>query len=135
MRWFAGQLLAPLLTALLALTTPVGTGEGVHQDQLLHPVFAHTHLIDGRMVSDAQLAAALAAASAELTPSPPTRGPALGAGSGADGGGAGLALGPTLPATTVPFQPEAERRVFFPERAAPVEFREPPEDPPPVTFA
>jgi hypothetical protein len=97
-RVVAGQLLIPLLAALLVLTTPVGTGQGVHENELLHPLLGHTHLIDGRIVSDAELAAASAAARSDTAESQPSAGPAFGAGSGADAPGLGVPVGPTLSA-------------------------------------
>jgi hypothetical protein len=48
-----------LLATLLMLTTPVGVGQGVHAGMLLDPVIPHVHLLDGRVVTDAQLKAAL----------------------------------------------------------------------------
>ena len=135
MRSLACQLLVPLLASMLMLTTPVGTGQGVHQQQLLHPLFGHAHVIDGRLVSDMQMAAVRAAATRAAANSEPTRGPALGAGDGADAGAAGLALGPTLPAGAVGLMPVAEGRLRVPDILAPVEFWQQPEDPPPDPFA
>jgi hypothetical protein len=128
MRLLAGQLLIQLLVMLLVLTTPVGTGQGVHQTELLHPLFAHSHLIDGRIVTDEQLAAALATAHAERQP---TAGPALGAAFGSEVGGDGLALGPTLPDTRLALVRGADRRMALLDEAAPAEFRDAPLEPPP----
>src|SRR3954451_8648071 len=83
-------LLAFLLLLLLSVTTPTGTGDGVHSALLLHPLFAHTHLINGRIVSHQ---------GSEQTPieQPAAQtGPAIGAEAGA-AAGAGVAISPTVP--------------------------------------
>src|SRR5579864_8627041 len=87
-RLLVASLLVPVLAAMLALTTPVGTGEGVHQNDLLHPIFAHVHLIDGRIVSDQHILSR-PTHKADTTLAERPRGPALGAGGGADDGGLG----------------------------------------------
>ena len=133
MRLLAGQLLIQLLAFLLAVTTPVGTGQGVHQAELLHPIFAHAHLINGRIVSDEQLAAAVAAAASQTRQAPP--GAAVGAGTGADAGASGPALGPTLPLAILPFVERREWRLPVLEDSAPVEFRDSPLEPPPDLLA
>ena len=51
-----GYLIAFVLTLLLAVTTPVGTGAGVHQFDLLHPLFSHVHLVNGRILTHEQMA-------------------------------------------------------------------------------
>ena len=53
-----GYSLAFLLAVLLVSTTPVGTGAGVHQLDLLHPLFSHVHIhvVNGRVVAHDQLA-------------------------------------------------------------------------------
>jgi hypothetical protein len=119
---------------LLALTTPVGTGAGVHQNQALHPVFAHAHLIDGRIVSDERLAAAQAAAGRAALDGPP-RGPALGAGSGGDAAGYGLGLVPVLPMMSIVLAAAADGRLSGLDETRPLEFRDCPEDPPPNLLA
>ena len=134
-RSLAVQLVVPLLASLLVLTTPVGTGQGVHANELLHPVLPHVHLINGRIVSDEQLAAARAAASGDSVTSRPTNGPALGAGNGADAAGLGLALGPTLPALGLSIADNSQDFVRTSNSVFPTEFRELPQDPPPDLFA
>jgi hypothetical protein len=135
MRLLAGHFLVPILAALLALTTPLGTGQGVHENELLHPLWAHVHLIDGRIVSDEQLAAARAAATPDDVTSKPPGGPALGAGNGAGALGLGIGLGPTLPilALTLPGAPESQ--LLLSENDFPTEFRDSPQDPPPDPLA
>ena len=135
MRSLAVQLVVPLLASLLVLTTPVGTGQGVHANELLHPVLPHLHVFDGRIVSDEQLAAARAAASADSVTSRPVSGPALGAGNGADAAGLGLALGPTLPQVSLSFADDSQDRMLVSDGVIPAEFRDSPQDPPPNPFA
>jgi hypothetical protein len=132
LRSTVSQLVGVLLVTLLWLTTPVGTGEGVHSSMLLHPVLPHVHLLNGVMVTDEQLAAARAFAAAERIPQAPLSGIALGAGSGADAAGLGIALGPTLPAAAfTPFGFDAGRLAAPADFAPPPEFRDPPQEPPP----
>jgi hypothetical protein len=135
MRLLAGQLLVPVLATLLVLSAPVGTGQGAHANVLLHPVLPHVHLIDGRIVSDEQLAASRAAAPPDGVTSRPQSGPALGAGSGADAPGLGLALGPNLPQSGISMAAASQGRLPLSESAVPTEFRDPPQDPPPNLFA
>jgi hypothetical protein len=126
------QLVGVLLVTLLWFTTPVGTGQGVHSSALLHPVLPHVHLLDGVFVTDEQLAAARAFASAERLPQTPTSGIAVGAGSGADAASAGLALGPTLPEQVLSVMSFDAGRLAAPtDTILPPEFRDPPQDPPP----
>jgi hypothetical protein len=82
----------PLLVLPLAVTTPVGTGEGVHQADLLHPLFPHLHLVNGRLLVHDALGA-------ERRPQadPTTPGPAIGGGAGDDAASTELALSPTVP--------------------------------------
>jgi hypothetical protein len=74
-----------LVVVMLATTTPFGTDDAEHRDQLLHSVFPHLHVLDSHEVKQTET----------LPAHQP--GPALGAGSGADGVAAGLALTPPLP--------------------------------------
>ena len=89
MRSVPATLLAFVLLLLLSVTTPTGTGDGVHNAVLLHPLFTHTHLIDGRIVVH------------QSTESGPTNsttqdGPAIGAEAGS-AAAAGVAISPTVP--------------------------------------
>ncbi|HEY1295724.1 MAG TPA: hypothetical protein VGJ60_21820 [Chloroflexota bacterium] len=135
MRSLVGQLVVQLLAALLVLTTPIGTGEGVHQSELLHPVLPHVHTINGHIVSDQQLAMDRTTESEAAANSEPTGGAALGAGSGADAAGLGIALGPTLPAIHTVVASSATSRVPIVDSATPPEFRSEPLDPPPDQIA
>jgi hypothetical protein len=118
-------LLPFLLVLLMVLTTPVGTGDGVHQADLLHPLVPHVHLVNGHLVThDAEAAAA----------DGQTRGPAFGAGAGADGAVAGLALSPTVadgwpePLLSLP-----GARVALDVHVPGGRVADPPEPPPPTT--
>ena len=70
MRDLAGAFTVWLLAFMLVGTTPVGTNDAAHRDQLLHLVLAHVHTLDGQVMVDA------------AAPNGP--GVRLGAGSGAD---------------------------------------------------
>jgi hypothetical protein len=137
MRSLCIAFLVPLLALLLAVTTPVGTDDSVHRNELLHPIFPHTHLVDGRIVSDRQLAAAQAAAErlASAPESAHLPGAAFGAGGGADAAGIGLALGPSLPLVDDMVLAPPAGRVFLRTSGYPTEFREAPQDPPPDQLA
>ena len=123
-----GYLIAFILTLLLASTTPVGTGAGVHQFDLLHPVFSHMHLINGRLVTHEQLAAEMAA------PAAPLPGVALGSGGGAGADEGGIGVSPTLP-NPVPFvAPSAATEWTHADLRTPVGRREAPPVPPPLGY-
>ena len=134
-RSLAGQIVVPLLAALLVLTTPVGTGQGVHANELLHPVLQHVHLVNGQVYSDQQLAALQAAQVRDAMTTLPPGGTALGAGNGADAGGLGIGLGPTLPLIGYVVTGGHPMRLTMLEDASPAEFLDSPLDPPPDPFA
>jgi hypothetical protein len=132
MRSLPPMVLILVLAALLVVTTPVGTGQGVHQSELLHPLLPHLHLVGGRLVTHDQLAADQASAhAAPLSPA----GPALGAGSAADAAGLGLAISPTVPDASVAFALSSVARLNRSAATLPTEFRDPPQDPPPNRLA
>jgi hypothetical protein len=134
-RSLTGQLLVPVLVALLVLTTPVGTGEGVHESELLHPLLPHAHLIDGRIVSDAQLALVRAAAAADNVTRQAHSGLSIGAGNGADAVGLGIALAPSLPVIGLSIASGLQGWLPVSESGLPTEFLDAPDDPPPNPFA
>lgn len=135
MRSMVGQLVLPLLVVLLAVSTPVATRDAFHQNELLHPVLPHVHMLNGRIVSDQQVSAARIAADVEAARAQVGHGVSLGAGTGADVGGLGIALGPTLP-VIAPLHMMLPRLGFSAaESIAPTEYREAPQDPPPDLFA
>ncbi len=85
-----GYLIVFALGILLAATTPVGTGAGVHQFDLLHPLFSHVHLVNGRIMTHEELAP-------EADAQPTRPGVNLGADKGASATDAGIGVSPTLP--------------------------------------
>ena len=60
------SVLACVLSGLLIVTTPIGTGHGVHQGELLHLAVPHLHFVDGHLVTheEAEQAAAASATAA-----------------------------------------------------------------------
>jgi len=118
-------LLTPLLVLLLALTTPIGTGSGVHQDDLLHPLLPHVHLVNGRVVSHQQ--------ALDSTPQSTTAGPAIGAGAGSDQADAGVAVSPPLPVVSAMLAPNQPDWRFGLDSLAPQGRVDAPPDPPPPT--
>jgi hypothetical protein len=117
-----------MLAWLLMVTTPIGTGEGVHQDELLHPVLPHLHMIDGHIESHAEADAAAAPAPAETRRA---AGPALGAGAGGEAAGLGVAIYPNLPAWLLVLPTVADGPAAAPNEIMPHEFLDAPPDPPP----
>ena len=51
MRPLPGFSIAFVLAVLLIGTTPIGTGVGAHQFDLVHPLFTHVHIVNGRVLS------------------------------------------------------------------------------------
>jgi hypothetical protein len=88
-----GSVLVFVLALLLVSTTPIGTGAGVHQFDLVHPLFSHVHLVNGRLLSHEQLEQGQSG----LAPAagPVARGPAIGAGSGLEPVDSGVGWSPT----------------------------------------
>jgi hypothetical protein len=123
-----GYLIAFILTLLLASTTPAGTGAGVHQFDLLHPLFNHMHLINGRLMTHEQMAAEMAA------PTAPLKGVAFGAGDGSGSDEGGVGLSPTLPSTAplVIWSAPAGWQVV--DGRVPSGRQEAPPDPPPLGY-
>ena len=134
-RAMASGVAIPVLAALLVLTTPIGTGQGVHSNDLLQPLVPHVHLVNGRILPHEQAAPEPAARSVTHGTHRPVNGPALGAGSGADPAASGLGIGPTLPAVVWALDAWPPMRLRAFENDAPVEFLAAPSDPPPDLFA
>jgi hypothetical protein len=115
---------SPLLALLLIVLTPVGTGQGVHRDQLLDPLFPHVHFAD---------------TSSSLLRNPQRvveyggRGPALGAGAGAASASLSMGLTPTVPGGLLAVPPTDSLWRSVPLTAGPRgALAEPPPDPPPT---
>jgi hypothetical protein len=131
MRRLPGYSIAFVLAVLLLATTPVGTGVGLHQLELVHPLFSHLHIVDGRMMTHQQME------QSRLMPAPAERatprGPAFGAGAGSGPQAGGIGLSPTLPAQlTAPVWLDV--RVTWPriDLSVPAGRNEAPPDPPPL---
>jgi hypothetical protein len=84
--------IALLLALLLIGTTPIGTGNGAHQFDLVHPLFAHVHIVNGQVLTHDQVPQTAVVAATRTLP-----GPALGAGSGGNQSPGGLGISPILP--------------------------------------
>jgi hypothetical protein len=55
MRALPGYTLVLLLALLLIGTTPMGTGGSLHQFDLVHPLFSHLHVVNGRVLTHEQM--------------------------------------------------------------------------------
>jgi hypothetical protein len=121
-----GYLIAFILGVLLTTTTPVGTGAGLHQFELLHPLFSHVHLVNGRIMTHEQMA------QLTTTAQPVRDGVNLGADNGANTADGGPGVSPTLPARELlPAQVLPSERVVL--EPLPLLGRdEAPPDPPPL---
>lgn len=120
-----GYVIAFALGVLLATTTPVGTGAGVHQFDLLHPLFSHVHLINGRLVTHEELAR-------EAKAQPVSPGVNLGAADGASAVDGGIGLSPSLPTDRLYGAALTPFFALRSERPAPRGRTEAPPDPPPL---
>ena len=136
-RWGAlpATLVVFLLVLLLATTTPFGTGEGVHAGLLLHSIFPHLHLVNGRVVLHETLSTDQDTRQAAVQPATRRPGPAIGAGPGADAAEGGIGISPTLPAGGLLLPIRITRRRPPPDLqpiAGPIDA---PPDPPPTSAA
>jgi hypothetical protein len=122
-----GYLIGFILAVLLASTTPVGTGSGAHQFDLLHPLFSHVHLVNGHVLSHEQLAQAPASMDERAW-----SGPAVGSGGDSAFSDAGLGVSPTLPARAVEFVADTRPEIVVYEVRIPSGWLEAPPDPPPL---
>ena len=119
-------LIAFLLAVLLASTTPVGTGAGTHQLDLLHPLFSHLHLVNGRWLTHEELAKQVG--QVETRPSP---GPAFGAGD-APGSVDGLGVSPVGLGEALHVVLARPVAFLLHEQRMPMGNMEAPPDPPPL---
>jgi hypothetical protein len=125
MRLLLGTFVPPLLVALLVVTTPFGTGDGVHQADLLHPLLPHVHIVNGKVITHQP-------SGAEST-QPQTPGPAVGGGAGSDVSSAGLGLSPTVPSLPEVVLVALPGGRVISEPAVPRGRVEAPPDPPPTS--
>jgi hypothetical protein len=129
MRVLPGYTIALLLAVLLIGTTPVGTGVGLHQFDLVHPLFSHVHLVNGRVVTHDQMQRG------ETTVARPgSPGPALGAANApglADGELGAFATDQPIQALDVLMMWHAGRTEW--SALFPLDRREAPPDPPPTS--
>jgi hypothetical protein len=130
MRHLSGCSIAFVLALLLVSTSPVGTGAGVHQFELLHPLFAHIHIVNGRVLTHEQL---LSDQQPSPDPQPFAPGPAFGAGGGGTPADAGLGLGPTLPLIGLVVISALPDAWLSTDSEVPAGREEAPPDPPPLT--
>jgi hypothetical protein len=130
-----GYVVVFVLALLLVSTTPIGTGAGVHQFDLVHPLFAHVHYVNGRLLTHEQLdqQSALPAPSAAKaqTPPPPGSGPAIGAGAGLDPVDSGVGWSPTQLFQAASLVPSSQWTWLTSEARLPAGRVEAPPDPPP----
>ena len=122
-----GYLIAFMLAVLLASTTPVGTGAGTHQFDLLHPLFAHLHLVDGRWLTHEQLAQRVTPVETRTSP-----GPALGAGNSAGSADGALGIGPIAPGEVFDIRVTTPVEFVLQHVRTPSGNVEAPPDPPPL---
>jgi hypothetical protein len=132
MRLLPGFSLAFVLALLLIGTTPMGTGAGTHQFDLVHPLFSHVHIVNGLVLSHEQVQRAGAAAPGTKT----SPGPAFGAGSGADQTPGGLGISPIVPGqVTGPVWEVRSPRVIVTLPLPAGRLQDTPPDPPPTSAA
>ena len=116
-----------MLSLLLLGTSPAGTGQGVHANQLLDSIFPHVHVIDGQIVPAGQVPQATA------VDTQPAHGPVLGAGSGATATTSALGLTPPVPINALRMIGRSERyQRFISDDALPRATVNIPPDPPPT---
>ncbi len=134
MRLLPGSSIAFVLALLLIGTTPMGTGVGTHQFDLIHPLFSHVHIVNGQVLTHDQIQQAAAAGGSATTTTLP--GPALGAGSGANQGIGGLGISPILPTHALgPVSELQLPRLVIALQPPTGRLQETPPDPPPTSAA
>ena len=130
MRGLPGYSIVLLLAVVLIGTTPMGTGAGVHQFDLLHPLFSHVHVVNGRMLTHEQMQRGNMGAQRVST------GPALGAASGSNVADGDLGVvGTDQPVQLFVALPMWSVRRADWLAAVPLDRLEAPPDPPPTASA
>jgi hypothetical protein len=132
-RYLPAHFVVFTLALLLVSTTPMGTGTGIHQFDLVHPLFAHVHVVNGRVLTHEQIA------QGQDIPRPAgsgfAAGPVVGAGTAPAQGETGVGVSPTLPFQAVSLQSPFFGLRFLPDARLPVGRSEAPPDPPPTSLA
>jgi hypothetical protein len=130
MRLLPGFSFVFVLALLLIGTTPTGTGAGIHQFDLVHPLFSHVHIVNGYVLTHDQIQQGGA------TPTRTSPGPALGAGSGAADGSSALGISPILPTHVMSLVSEVVLpRLAMTLRLPAGRLQESPPHPPPTSAA
>ena len=128
MRLLPGFSLPLVLALLLIGTTPTGTGVGLHQFDLIHPLFAHVHIVNGHVLTHDQVQQGATTVSSS--------GPAFGAGSGANQSSIGLGVSPILPLPMTRLVSELRSpRLATSVRSPAGRLQDTPPDPPPTSAA
>ena len=109
----------------------MGTGSGVHQFELVHPLFAHLHIVNGRVLTHEQLEREGTAAQA-ATSGVGGR-PAIGASAGTDVADGGVGWSPASPLRGVSPVSSALWAWMAGESRLPAGRVEAPPDPPPTS--
>jgi hypothetical protein len=130
MRVLPGYSIALLLALLLVGTTPVGAGVGIHRFDLLHPLFSHVHVVNGRVLTHEQIQRG------DTGSRPASPGPSVGAATGAAAAEGDLGM----VTTDQPIEPLNVVVVWDTARIdwlvrLPLDRREAPPDPPPLFSA
>ena len=127
MRLLPGFSLPLVLALLLIGTTPTGTGVGLHMFDLVHPLFAHVHIVNGHVLTHDQVQQGVTTTSSS--------GPALGAGSGANQSSIGLGISPVLPIQVMGLGSELLSPLPISLQPPAGRFQDTPPDPPPTSAA
>jgi hypothetical protein len=123
MRSVAAVALVYVLAVLLASTSPIGSGQGVHRDQLVDLLVPHTHYVNSGL-NAGQVPRAV--------PSDPSPAPTVGASAGVSGTSLSIVL--TLPVpdwATLTVDAIPTRLEPLGQERAPNGWHDPPPDPPP----
>jgi hypothetical protein len=130
MRFLPGYFIAVVLALLLTGTTPTGTGVGVHQLDLVHPLFAHVHVVNGQVLTHEQLERG--AGVARPTVHRLRQGVAYSAGDGTSSTASGFGLTPTLSLFGLTLPANLPSESLGTEQTPPADRVEQPLDPPPT---
>lgn len=131
MRLLPGFSLSFVLALLLTGTTPMGTGAGIHRLDLVHPLFSHVHIINGRVLTHEQVQQRGGGGPSRTAP-----GSAVDAGSGANEAFNDVGISPTVPMQPIALLSGSLLSRIRLALALPAgRMRETPPDPPPTSAA